>query len=396
MVPKETENTNRPVTVLIVDDERPIQEMMALLFTQEGYHCLTADNGENALAIIQAEPVDVVITDINMPGLSGVDLLRKGQEITSADFIVITGYIEDFSYETLIAEGASDFIYKPISNKEILLRFKRVLRERELLRERERINRELEDSNLKLKTYAEELNTALTDLKSAHNELQSAYLDTINRLALAAEFKDEDTGDHILRMSHYCALLAEKCGLENRMVQNIRYAAPMHDVGKIGIPDKILLKPDRLTKQEFETIKTHTTIGASILSNARSEVLKIAHDIALTHHEKWNGKGYPKGLQKTEIPVYGRIVGLMDVFDALTSNRPYKMAYPTEVARDIIKNERGASFDPQLTDIFLENIDEFLQIKKETGTIENLSPADLQWSARDISAGIDRLFSLRQ
>ena len=384
------DHSNDSIHILIVDDEQPIREMMELLLSRDGYQCLTAKNGDAALKILQNQPVDIVITDINMPGISGVELLEKARHLTDADFIVITGYVEDFSYENLIAAGASDFIYKPISNNEILLRFKRVLRERFLLQEREKINRELETSNQKLAKYAEELNAALNDLKTAHNELQSAYLDTINRLALAAEFKDEETGDHISRMSEYSALLAEKYGLEARDVQNIRYASPMHDIGKIGIPDRILLKPDRLTGSEFETIKSHTTIGASILSNSRAEVLTVAHDIALTHHEKWNGTGYPHGLKKQEIPICGRIVGIMDVFDALTSNRPYKTPYPFEVARNIIKSERSKSFDPDLVDIFISHMDDFIRIKDQTYSLAHQSPANFKWSARDISDGTDK------
>ena len=393
-MPSHTQKPGALATLLIVDDERAIREMMKLLFTREGYECITANDGENALKMLEAHFVDVVITDINMPGIDGVDLLEKGREITAADFIVITGFVEDFSYEALIAAGASDFIYKPISNKEMLLRLKRVLRERNLLLERERINRELESSNQKLQKYAGELKSALSDLKSTHNELQSAYLDTINRLALAAEFKDEETGDHILRMSDYCAFLAEKYGLETNQVQNIRYASPMHDIGKIGIPDKILLKPDQLTVAEFEIIKTHTTIGASILANAQAEVLRVGHEIALTHHEHWNGNGYPHGLKKQEIPICGRIVGLMDVFDALTSIRPYKTPYPIDVARNIIKSEREKNFDPDLVDIFLDRIDDFVRIKNGVRTVAHLSEADFRWSARDISNGTDKHFNL--
>ncbi len=396
MPPEIPANSNPHIKVLVVDDEPPIREMMEILFTKAGYQCLTAHNGDAALEILETTPIDVAITDINMPGISGVELLKKGREITNADFIVITGYVEDFSYESLIAEGASDFIYKPISNKEILLRFKRVLRERSLLMERERINRELETSNQQLSKYAEELNLALSSLKTTHNELQSAYLDTINRLALAAEFKDEETGDHILRMSAFCTLIAEKYGLDDDAVKNIRYASPMHDIGKIGIPDKILLKPDRLTSEEFDIIKTHTTIGASILADARAEVLQCGHQIALTHHEKWNGKGYPNGLKKEAIPIFGRIVGLMDVFDALTSSRPYKNPYPIEIARDIIKKERESSFDPDIVDIFLDNIDALLHIKGDIGSVATISGDNFQWSARDKSDGTHRFINLSQ
>ncbi len=393
---KTSPDESRQVNILVADDEAPIREMMEILFTKAGYKCLTAEDGGSALEILKKNSIDVAVTDINMPGLSGAELLKKGREITNADFIVITGYVEDFSYESFIEEGASDFIYKPISNKEILLRVRRVLRERFLLLEHEKINRELENSNKQLSRYAEELNTALSNLKTTHNELQSAYLDTINRLALAAEFKDEETGGHILRMSEFCAFLAEKYGLEARHVSNIRYASPMHDIGKIGIPDHILLKPGSLSPDEFETIKTHTTIGASILANARAEVLQVAHDIALTHHEKWNGKGYPKGLERKNIPISGRIVGLMDVFDALTSNRPYKKAYPLEVARDIIKKERGESFDPELVDIFLENIDDIVKIKGSVEAFSQYSLGDFQWSERDKFNGTDRLIDIKK
>ncbi len=197
-------------------------------------------------------------------------------------------------------------------------------------------------------------------------------------------------------MSAFCTLIAQKYGLEEDAVKNIRYASPMHDIGKIGIPDKILLKPDRLTSEEFDIIKTHTTIGASILADARAEVLQSGHQIALTHHEKWNGKGYPNGLKKEAIPVFGRIVGLMDVFDALTSSRPYKNPYPIEIARDIIKKEREISFDPDMVDIFLDNIDALVQIKGDVGSFANISGEEFQWSARDKSDGTHRFINLSQ
>ena len=163
--------------------------------------------------------------------------------------------------------------------------------------------KELQISEQQLVKYADDLNKSVLELKATHKELQEAYLDTIYRLVLAAEYKDEDTGDHIKRMSRYCALIAEKLGLPAGEVQNIRYAAPMHDVGKIGIPDNILLKPGKLTEEEFDIIKTHSTIGAKILANSKAEILNVAEKIALSHHEKWNGKGYPQGLSDDNIPL---------------------------------------------------------------------------------------------
>ena len=249
--------------------------------------------------------------------------------------------------------------------------------------------KELEASKQQLVKYADDLNQTILELKAAHQELQEAYFDTIHRLVLAAEYKDEDTGDHIKRMSRYCALIAEKLGLSAKEVQNVLYAAPMHDVGKIGIPDSILMKPGKLTDEEFQTMKTHSVIGANILANSKAEILKLAKPIALSHHEKWNGRGYPQGFSGDNIPLAARIVGLVDVFDALTSKRPYKDLFPVEVALDIIKKERGQHFDPDVVDVFLENIDEIVKIKQEVHLKEGLSLADFAKSKRDQLEGVE-------
>ena len=379
------------INILIVDDEAQIRKMLRQMIEKHGYFCMTASNGKEAIEKIKTQSVDIVITDIQMPEMTGIELMQQARKY-SADihFIVITGYVKDFTYERIIEEGANDFIYKPMSSNELILRLKRVIRECLLMRERNRINEELGKNVQKLQLYTEDLNQALSELEKTHTALHSAYIDTIDRLVIASEYKDEDTGDHIIRMSRYCELLARKAGLSDDAVKNIRYASPMHDIGKIGIPDSILLKPGKLTDQEFDIIKTHTIIGGKILAKSNAEVLRIACDIALTHHEKWNGKGYPNGLQKEQIPIFGRIVGISDVFDALTSNRPYKKAYPVEVACEIIKKERENHFDPDLTDIFLVHIDEFIDIKNSVGTIESLSIDDFQWSERDRNSGMDQ------
>jgi len=247
--------------------------------------------------------------------------------------------------------------------------------------------KELQGANEQLVKFADDLNKTILELKTANQELQEAYLDTINRLVVAAEYKDEDTGDHIVRMSRYSALLAEKLSLSAKEVEDIRYAAPMHDIGKIGIPDNILMKPGKLTDEEFDFMKTHTTIGATILADSKADILQLAQQIAVSHHEKWNGRGYPQGLSGAKIPITGRIVGLADVFDALTSKRPYKDPYPIEVAVDIIKKERGEHFGPDVADVFLENIDEFVKIKEEVGSAEDVSLVDFVRSERDQAGG---------
>ena len=206
---------------------------------------------------------------------------------------------------------------------------------------------------------------------------------------LAAEYKDEDTGNHIIRMAGYSALIAEKLELPAKEVNNILYAAPMHDVGKIGIPDSILMKPGKLTDEEFNIMKTHTTIGGQILANSNSEILQLAEQIAISHHEKWNGGGYPHGLAGDTIPHAARIVGLADVFDALTSKRPYKDPFPVEVALEIIKKEQGQHFDSDVAGVFLENIDEILKIKSEVDSAEDASLSSFVWSERD-RAGVNK------
>ena len=243
--------------------------------------------------------------------------------------------------------------------------------------------KELQTANAQLVKFADDLNKTVMDLRASNRELQAAYFDTMHRLVLAAEYKDEDTGDHIVRMSRFSGVIAEKLGLPAGEVENILYAAPMHDIGKIGIPDSILLKPSKLTDDEFQLMKTHAQIGAKILANAKAPILRLGQQIAISHHEKWNGRGYPQGHAGEKIPLVGRIVGLADVFDALTSKRPYKVPYPVEVAVNIIQKERGEHFDPDVADAFLGNVDEFVKIKEEVSSEEDVSLADFVLSERD-------------
>ena len=371
------------VSILVVDDEASIAKMISRSLSQIGFISYSAGNADEALAMMVEHPFDVVITDVRMPGMSGVDLLKRIKAEYDSDVIVMTGFTEDYDYESIITAGASDFVYKPVSFKELKIRLKRVLHLRYLMIERDKINRELKENVEQLVNYSERL-------ENAHQELRYAYLDTINRLVAATEYKDEDTGDHIVRISRYCSLIAEKLGLPAETVELIQYASPMHDIGKIAIPDHLLLKQDRLTREEFEMVKTHTTVGAKILENARSEVLKLSHEIALTHHEKYNGHGYPRGLSGTEIPISGRIVAIADTFDALTSRRPYKDPYPIDVAADIIQSEREKHFDPDVTDVFIGHIDEIGRIREEVGRMEIASLSDFIWSSRDIAEGLDK------
>ena len=220
-----------------------------------------------------------------------------------------------------------------------------------------------------LRNYQNELENEVSkrteELQKAFEKIKQVSLETIYRLTRAAVSKDEGTGAHIERLSLYAAATARTMGLDEATVENILYASPMHDVGKIGIPDRILLKKGKLDHKEWEIMKQHTIIGAKILERTDIEILKLGEVIALTHHEKWDGSGYPQGLAGTQIPLAGRITAIADVFDALVSPRPYKEAFPVERAFEIIEKERGKHFDPEVTDAFFANRDEILSIKEQ-------------------------------
>ena len=342
-------------SVLIVDDEPSIRQLFEKAMKKAGYDCKVTESGEQALEVMSEEYFDVVITDIDMPGMSGIELSQRILETFSSDVIVITGKVQSYHYDEIINLGATDFVEKPCSVRELILRVNRVLRERRLKKE----------------------------TTNSHEELKQAYIDSIHRLVMASEFKDEDTGDHIVRIGEYSRLMAQKLGWAAKEIETIYYAAPMHDVGKIGIPDKIMLKPGKLTQEEFEIIKTHTTIGARLLSRSKSGILKMAEEIALFHHEKYNGQGYPNQVSGEDIPISGRIVAIADTFDALTSKRPYKDPYPPEMALDIIRNVRGKHFDPQITDIFVEYFSDFLRIRETIGAFEEVSLKNFMLSERD-------------
>ena len=347
--------SNGKAHILVVDDDPAILDLFRRAMILAGHRCSAANSGNQALKILNQAPVDVLITDINMPGMDGIELADNVLRRFSTDVVVITGQAKAYQYDDIINIGASDFVEKPVSIQEIILRIKRVLRERQLKE------------------------TART----SHEELKQAYIDSIHRLVMASEFKDEETGDHIIRIGEYASFLAGHLGQDDTFIETIAYAAPMHDVGKIGIPDHILLKPGKLTAKEFETIKTHTLIGAKILSKSKSRILQMAEEIALTHHEKYNGQGYPRRMTGEEIPLSGRIVAIADAFDALTSKRPYKDPYPPEMVLDIIWRERGKHFDPEITDLFLEHFDTFLTIREKFGEIRQVTLEKFTLSERD-------------
>ncbi len=378
--------TRKRERILIVDDEETIRRLLHQKLTSEGYQCREAKNADQALDELKRNSIGLVLLDIKMPGKSGVELLPEIRVSYPDTAVMMATAIADSSTAIqCMKEGAYDYITKPFNLDEVVLSVDRTLEKRRL---------ELE--NRDHQQHLEQMVTERTaELKQAISKIKLASLDTIHRLAQAAEYKDENTGAHIKRMSQYSAIVARKMGLSDSEVENILYAAPMHDVGKIGIPDRILLKTGRLDANEWEIMKKHTVIGAEILRGSDAEFIRLAEVIALTHHEKWDGSGYPRGLQGSEIPLAerevialthhekwdgsgyprglqgsgiplaGRIVAITDAFDALTSKRPYKKAFSIEKSLKIIKEGRGSHFDPEVVDAFFAIEDEIFGIKKE-------------------------------
>lgn len=332
-----------PQTVLVVDDlASNIKTLVEIL--KDDYRLKVALTGKKALEIVNSpEPPDIVLLDVMMPEMDGYEVCRriKSQIKTKNIPVIFVTAKNDDDDETLGFElGAVDYITKPIHHMVVKARIKTHLA--------------LSGQNLLLERKVAERT----------KDLYSTRLEVIRRLGIAAEFKDNDTGLHIIRMSKYSHAIAKGYGFSDSEADILLNAAPMHDVGKIGIPDNILHKPDKLTSQEWIVMKTHTSIGAKIIGAHDNALLRTAKTVALTHHEKWNGTGYPEGLSGENIPIEGRIVAVADVFDALTSNRPYKKAWSVEEAFDLLLNERGNHFDPELIKIFFANIEQILSIKE--------------------------------
>jgi putative two-component system response regulator len=304
-------------TILVVDDEPRNLRLMEALLIPMGYRVQLVENGEAALELLEKISPDVILLDVMMPGMDGYEVARqvKSREKTrSVPIVMVTALREVTDRVKALEAGADDFLTKPVDKTELTARVRSLVK--------------VKAYHDHMTNYQKELEAAVErrtrDLKMAMSRLEVAALDTVYRLSMAAEYKDEDTGAHIKRMSNYSAAVARRLGVGENTCTRILHAAPMHDVGKIGIPDRILLKPGKLTPEEWVIMKQHTTMGGRILEGANSPHLRLAEIIALTHHEKWDGSGYPRGLSGRKIPLVGQIVAISDVFDALTSRRPYK------------------------------------------------------------------------
>src|ERR687891_383350 len=352
-------NENR---ILVVDDEEPIRRILCRLLERNGYPSAGARDAEDAMLRLKEVDYSLVLTDMDMPGSSGLDLIMQiNQSHPDTATVMVTGMDDAKLAHTALDIGAYGYIIKPFEPNEILINVANALRRRGLEIENRNHRMRLEQM---IKERTAELWEAIARLEKAEKDVRLSREETIQRLAIAAEFRDDETAQHIQRMSRYCALLARAAGFDSERSENIRVASLMHDVGKIGIPDNILLKPGKLSPEERTIMQQHCEIGYRILAGSRSDLLKTAADIAWTHHERIDGSGYPNGLRGDEIPVEGRIGAIADVFDALSSDRVYKKAYPLGKALDIMREGRNLHFDPALLDSFLNVIDEALEIRE--------------------------------
>lgn len=320
----------RPKILLVDDEATNLQVLRHIL--QDSYRLLFARDGEKALALARSERPDLILLDIMMPGMTGYQVcqtLKQGADSAAIPVIFVTA-LTDISDETQGFDlGAVDYITKPVSPLIVKARVR----------------------------------THLSLVRV--EELRQTRLEIVQRLGMAAEYKDNETGLHVIRMSHYSKILALAAGFDERRADELLNAAPMHDVGKIGISDAILKKQGPLDADEWQVMRCHPQIGADIIGKHTAGLMHVAHSIALTHHEKWDGSGYPHGLKGEAIPVEGRIVAIADVFDALTTQRPYKPAWSVERAVTHMTSESGSHFDPELLPLFIDQLPQLLAVKAQ-------------------------------
>ena len=352
----------RPKRILLVDDDFSTRAITTALVTALGHEVETASDGIEGLAKVHLG-VDLVLLDVVMTGIDGFEVCRRiraDAATRDVPIIMLTSMASLDDRLRAVEAGANDFIAKPIDETELRIRSASLLK--------------LKDAQDALKSYqghleelvrqrTASLRAALDQMAEAQRIAYLAHLDTVERLAIVAEYKDRVTARHIERMSHYCAVIARGLKLPPGEVELIQHASRMHDLGKIAVPDMILAKAGSLDPPEWAVMREHAAIGGSILADSDSELLKAGRIIALSHHERWDGTGYPQGLKGEAIPLWGRICAVADTFDAVTSERSYKPAYSNEIALRILREERGKQFDPKIVDVFIQCFDEIVTVQ---------------------------------
>ena len=343
--------------IIVVDDEPANLKLVERVLDVGGFKNVTLiENPTTVVDEYKKKGADLFLIDLNMPVMDGFELIEVlsdlGDDFLPPILVLTAQQAQEYRQKALDA-GARDFVTKPFVVNELLARVKNQLEMRQAQSMLRQQNQHLEEM----------VNERTKELQDAHQLLHESRLQVVRRLGRAAEYRDNETGLHIIRMSYISVILGRAARMSEEDLDLLLNASPMHDIGKIGVPDNILLKPGKFEPEEWEIMKTHAQIGADILSGDDSPMMAMAREIALTHHEKWDGSGYPFGLKGEDIPLVGRISAIADVFDALTSARPYKKAWEVEAAVDYIKEQSGKHFDPQLIEYFIENLDEIVSIR---------------------------------
>ncbi len=352
----------QPASVLVVDDEEAVRNVVTRNLQRKGYRAFSVASGEEALASFRSQLPHAVVTDVKMPGMDGVRFLDEAMKRHPDTVIIMTTGAPDMQMTMqALRAGATDFLVKPIDFGVLHAALERGLERRRMRLDQRRYQLTLEQT---VEERTRRLIESFERLQQKTREISAAYRDVVIRLGRASEWRDDETGEHIQRIGLFSAEIARKLGLSRTDVELIAEASPMHDIGKIGVPDSILLKPGKLTPLEYEYMKAHTLIGAEVLSGSDAPLLRASEQIALSHHEWINGSGYPQGLKGEEIPLYARIVAVVDVYDAMTHERAYKEAVPLDETIEIMSRKRGRQFDPEIFDAFLNSVTELVRLEK--------------------------------
>lgn len=348
--------------ILVVDDDADARLLHSSALSHLGHETEVAEDGIEGLAKLPLG-IDMMVVDGDMPGMDGFELaerVRADERYRHIPIVMVTGLKGGADRRRAMEVGITDFLTKPLDIEELELRSKWLLELKEL-------SDSHADSEAELARQVEErteaLRAALEETAEAERRVRAAFLEAIRRLTIAAESKDQDTAQHIERIGIYSGIVGRKLGMTPGESERLRHAAPMHDVGKIGVPDAILLKPGKLTEEEWVIMRTHTTHGAEILGGSDSPVLQLAERIALSHHERWDGGGYPNGISGEDIPVEARVCAVVDFYDALTMDRPYRGPVPPAEVLGMMREERGRHFDPDALDAFIEVHPEIEEIR---------------------------------
>ena len=345
------DKTIKNAKILVVDDQPANVTLIEKMLEIDGYlNVMSTTDPTQVESIYMEQNSDLVLLDLNMPVMDGYQVLEKISEVDPdySPVIVLTAQSDRDSRIRALDLGARDFLAKPFDRVELMTRIRNMLEVRIMAKA-------IKNQNIILDGM----------VKERTQELNDTRLEVIRRLGRAAEYRDDMTGFHIIRMSRYSQLLGLAAGMSEREAEVLLNASPMHDIGKIGIPDRVLLKQGKLDAEEWKIMQTHVDIGVEILSGSSSVLMDMAAEVAQNHHEKWDGSGYPRALSGEDIPLTGRIVAVADVFDALTTERPYKKAWPIEEAVEYLKEQSGKHFEPILVDLFLEILPDILEIRSQ-------------------------------